>query len=176
MTVQYITIPYRTVLCYHPYLLGFFFAVHIPTSCYIFNLVYVTFVVSSRCIVRLNFASCHRAGKSLFSQVSSVVWAEESLTQPPCFATLALIKRVGGAYMWDLTFYFANTPPLQKLVWHQSIFASLILKIPFGQDWLTEVGHSATVTFSKHLCRFVLSMCFSTDTTCEHACNRRKII
>ena len=25
---------------------------------------------------------------------------------------LAIFKFVGGAYMWDLTFYLANTPPL----------------------------------------------------------------
>jgi len=30
----------------------------------------------------------------------------------PCFATLALVESVGGAYMRDLTFYLANTPPL----------------------------------------------------------------
>ena len=30
----------------------------------------------------------------------------------PRFATLALVKSVGGACMWDLTFYLANTPPL----------------------------------------------------------------
>ena len=30
----------------------------------------------------------------------------------PRFATLALVESVGGAYMRDLTFYLANTPPL----------------------------------------------------------------
>ena len=30
----------------------------------------------------------------------------------PRYATLALVKNVGGAYMRDLTFYLANTPPL----------------------------------------------------------------
>ena len=30
----------------------------------------------------------------------------------PHFATLALLESVGGAYMRDLTFYLANTPPL----------------------------------------------------------------
>jgi len=30
----------------------------------------------------------------------------------PCFVTLALVKNVGGAYMRDLTFYLAYTPPL----------------------------------------------------------------
>ena len=30
----------------------------------------------------------------------------------PPFATLALVENVGGAYMRDLTFYPANTPPL----------------------------------------------------------------
>ena len=30
----------------------------------------------------------------------------------PPFATLALVENVGGAYMRDLTFYLANTPPL----------------------------------------------------------------
>ena len=30
----------------------------------------------------------------------------------PLFATLALVENVGGAYMWDLTFHLANTPPL----------------------------------------------------------------
>ena len=62
----------------------------------------------------------------------------------------------GGAYMWDLTFYLANTPPLlgprldvdigtlnyrllQKLVRHWSAFASLVLQKVNGQ---TEVGDS----------------------------------
>jgi len=30
----------------------------------------------------------------------------------PRFATLALVESAGGAYMRDLTFYLANTPPL----------------------------------------------------------------
>jgi len=30
----------------------------------------------------------------------------------PPFATLVLVKNVGGAYMPDLTFYLASTPPL----------------------------------------------------------------
>ena len=30
----------------------------------------------------------------------------------PHFATLALLESIGGAYMQDLQFYFANTPPL----------------------------------------------------------------
>ena len=30
----------------------------------------------------------------------------------PRFATLVLVENVGGAYMRDLTFYLANTPPL----------------------------------------------------------------
>jgi len=30
----------------------------------------------------------------------------------PPFATLVLVESVGGAYMRDLTFYLANTPPL----------------------------------------------------------------
>ena len=30
----------------------------------------------------------------------------------PHVATLALVENVGGAYMRDLTFYLANTPPL----------------------------------------------------------------
>ena len=29
-----------------------------------------------------------------------------------CFADLALVESVGGAYMCDLTLYRANTPPL----------------------------------------------------------------
>ena len=30
----------------------------------------------------------------------------------PHFVTLVLVESVGGAYMQDLTFYLANTPPL----------------------------------------------------------------
>ena len=30
----------------------------------------------------------------------------------PHFATLALVESAGGAYMQDVTFYLANTPPL----------------------------------------------------------------
>ena len=29
------------------------------------------------------------------------------------FATLALVESIGGAYMWDLTFYLTNTPPFR---------------------------------------------------------------
>ena len=103
----------------------------------------------------------------------------------PRFATLALVE--SGAYMRDLTFYLANTPPLpgphlgvdmgilQKLVRHRSAFASLVLQKLDGQDRLTEVGHSVDGGVFQALCRFVFSMCYSIDTTRGQACDRRRI-
>jgi len=61
------------------------------------------------------------------------------------FATLAPVESVGGAYMRDVTFYLANTPPLpgphldvdigtlyyrplKKLVQPQLAFTSLVLQ------------------------------------------------
>jgi len=105
----------------------------------------------------------------------------------PLFATLALVKSVRGAYMRDLTFYLANTPPLpgprldvdtgilyyrplQKLVRHRSAFASLVLVQKFdGQDRLTEVGHSVDSGVFQALRGFVPPMCYSIDTTRGHA-------
>ena len=46
--------------------------------------------------------------KCLHDCASTVV----SRIYAPRFATLVLVENVGGAYMRDLTFYLANTPPL----------------------------------------------------------------
>jgi len=82
----------------------------------------------------------------------------------PRFATLALVESVGGgAYMRDLTFYLANTPPLPVprldvdiTLYYRPIEAadlpSLLVQKLDGQDRLTEVGHSVDSGF-------VLSMC-----------------
>jgi len=84
--------------------------------------------------------------------------------------------------MRDLTFYLVNTPPLlgpcldvdigtlyyrplQKLVRHRSAFASLVLQKLDGQNRLTEVGHSIESSVFQALHGFVLSMCYSIDTT-----------
>jgi len=97
----------------------------------------------------------------------------------PHFATLALVESVGGAYMWDLTFYLVNTPPLPVprldvdigTLYYRPREAGdlpslLILSSPEpqkldGQDQLREVGHSASgdsgVFQAFH--GFVLSMC-----------------
>ena len=110
----------------------------------------------------------------------------------PPFATLVLVESVGGAYMRDLTFYFANMPPLpgprldvdigtlyyrplQKLVRHRSAFATLVLQKLDGQERLTEVGHSVDGGVFQALHEFVLSKCYSTDTTRRHACNLWRI-
>ena len=94
--------------------------------------------------------------------------------------------------MRHLTFYLANTPPLlgprldvdigtlyyrplQKLVQHRSVFASLVLQKLDGQDRLTEVDHSVDSGVFQALCGFVLSMCYSIHTTCGHACDHRRI-
>jgi len=84
--------------------------------------------------------------------------------------------------MRDLTFYLANTPPLQGprldvdietynyrpwLVRQRSAFAFLVLQKLNGQDRLTEVGHSIDGVFQA-LRGFVLSMCYSIDTTRRH--------
>ena len=44
--------------------------------------------------------------------VIMVMCNNRSRIYTPRFATLTLVESVGGAYMWDLTFYLANTPPL----------------------------------------------------------------
>ena len=92
--------------------------------------------------------------------------------------------------MRDLTFYLTYTPPLQgprldvdigtlnyrpshKLVQHRSAFASLVLQKLDGQDQLTEVGHSVDSSIFRAFHGFVLSVCYSTDTTHGHACDRR---
>ena len=81
-----------------------------------------------------------------------------------------------------MTFYLANMPPLlgprvdidigtlyyrplQKLVLHQSAFASLVLHKLDGQDQLTEVGPYCRWRIFQALCGFVLSMSYSIDTT-----------
>jgi len=100
-----------------------------------------------------------------------------SLTRPP-FAILALVENVGGAYMRDLTFYPANTPPLPvpRLDVHRILLQtdteagstrsytglSPETRISFGQDRLREVGHSVDGGVFQALPRFVRSMCCST--------------
>ena len=53
------------------------------------------------CVLFFEVGSC-------FHDVCTVV----SRIYAPRFATLTLVERVGGTYMWGLTFYLANTPPL----------------------------------------------------------------
>ena len=103
----------------------------------------------------------------------------------PLFATLALVESVGGAisgiwhfilrirplfqgYVYMVTLYYRS---LQKLVQHRSAFASLVLQKLDGQDRLTEVGHSVDGSVFQALRGFVLSMCYSIDTTRWHACD-----
>ena len=88
----------------------------------------------------------------------------------PPFATLALVENVGGAYMRDLTFYLANTPPLpvprldvDVTLYYRPIEAadlpSLLVQKLDGQDRLTEVGHSVDSGVFQVFRGFVLSMC-----------------
>ena len=85
--------------------------------------------------------------------------------------------------MWHLTFNLANTPPLPEprlnvdteLVRHRSAFASLVLQKLDGQDRLTEIGHSVDGGVSQALRGFVLSMCYSIDSSHKHACDRWRI-
>jgi len=88
----------------------------------------------------------------------------------PPFATLALVENVGGAYMRDLTFYLANTPPLPVprldvdiTLYYRPIEAadlpSLLVQKLDGQDRLTEVGHSVDSGVFQVFRGFVLSMC-----------------
>jgi len=82
--------------------------------------------------------------------------------------------------MRDQTFYLANMLPLPgprldvgiRLYYRPieagstlSAFTSLILQKLDGQDRLTEVGHSADGSVLQVLCGFVLSICYSIDTT-----------
>ena len=94
----------------------------------------------------------------------------ESRIYAPCFATLVLVESAEEAYMWDLTFYLANTPPLQgprldvdtgilyyrplqKLVRHQSTFTSLVLQKLDGQDRLTEVVQYVYIRRTSSCCK-----------------------
>jgi len=81
-----------------------------------------------------------------------------------------LVESVGGAYMRDLTFYLANTPPLPLprldvdiTLYYRQIEAadlpSLLVQKLDGQDRLTEVGHSVDSSVFQAFCGFVLSMC-----------------
>jgi len=81
--------------------------------------------------------------------------------------------------MRDLTFNLANTPFLPgpclnidtELPRHRSSFASLVLQKLDGQDRLTEIGHSVDGGISQALRGFVLSMCYSIDSSHEHVCD-----
>jgi len=64
---------------------------------------------------------------------------------------------------------------LQKLIRHWSAFASLVLQKLDGQDQLTDVGHSVHSGIFQALHGFLLSMCYSIDTTRGHTCDRRRI-
>jgi len=91
----------------------------------------------------------------------------------PHFATLALVESVGGAYMRDLTFYLANTPPvtvpcrdedIPRPIEAAVLLSLLMLSYPEpqkldGQDRLTEVGHSVDSGVFQAFHGFVLSMC-----------------
>ena len=80
-----------------------------------------------------------------------------------------LVESVGGAYMRDLTFYPANTPPLPlprldvDIAYYRPIEAadlpSLLVQKLDGQDRLTEVGHSVDSGVFQAFRGFVLSMC-----------------
>jgi len=70
-----------------------------------------------------------------------------------CFATLALVESMGGAYTRNLTFYLANPLPGPCLDVDigtlQTVTEAGLTPIclcfscpPYGQDRLTEVGHS----------------------------------
>ena len=103
--------------------------------------------------------------------LSTEITVVSRLYAPP-FATLALVENVGGAYMRDLTFYLANTPPLPVprldvdiTLYYGPIEAAdlpsllvLVQKLD-GQDRLTEVGHSVDSGVFQVFRGFVLSMC-----------------
>ena len=88
----------------------------------------------------------------------------------PTFATLVLVENVGGAYMRDLTFYLANTPPplVPRLDVHilqtdteagstrsyTGLSRPPETRIPFGQDRLRKVGHSVDGGVFQALCPF----------------------
>ena len=86
----------------------------------------------------------------------------------PPFATLMQVENVGGAYMRDLTFYPANTPPLPlprldvdiTLYYRLIEAADLLVQKLDGQDRLTdlEVGHSVDSGVFQAFRGFVLSM------------------
>jgi len=82
----------------------------------------------------------------------------------------------GGAYMRDLTFYLANTPPLlvpcldadigtyYRRIEAADLPSLLILSSPEpqkldGQDQLTKVGYSVDNGVFQAFRRFVFSMC-----------------
>ena len=97
----------------------------------------------------------------------------------PHFATLTLVESVGGAYMWDLTFYLANMPhlPVPRLdvdigTLLQTDRSRFNTDLPsfLSSSWnsmvrLTDRGwHSIDGSVFQALCMFVLSMSCSIDT------------
>ena len=135
-------------------------------------------------LARKGTAQCKVTGIRCFIVDFCIYHSVPHICLPFCKIS-ASRKCRGGAYiMRDLTFYLTNTPPLpgprldvyrplQKLALHRSAFASLVLQKPNGQDRLTEVGHSIDSGVLQALCGFVLSTCYSTDTTRGHACKCR---
>ena len=61
---------------------------------------------------------------------------------------------------------------LQKLIRQRSALAFLVVQKLDDQDRLTEVSHSVDGGIFQALRWFVLSMCYSIDTTSGHVCDR----
>ena len=126
-------------------------------------------------------------------------WSYRSVLHicPPFWHLSASRKcREGGGLYVGSNFYLVNTSPLPvprldidigTLYYYKLIEASSTpvcfcfscppeTQIPFGQDRLTEVGHSVDSSIFQSLRGFVLSMCCSIDTIHEHACDSRWVV
>ena len=122
-----------------------------------------------QCSWEIGSVWARRVGRGVYTVVSCIY--------APRFANFVLVESVGGAYMWDLIFYLANTPPLPVprldvdigTLCYRPIEAAdlpslLILSSPKpqkldGKDRLTEVGHHVDSGIFQAFRGFSLSMC-----------------
>ena len=100
----------------------------------------------------------------------------------PPFCNLSPSRKRRGLLcgIWHLSCEYAPSSGATSRCWHRNMHYRLIeagstlIYLHFSrQDRLTEVGHSVDSGVFQSLRGFVLSMCSSIDTTCEHACNHR---
>ena len=109
---------------------------------------------------------------------------------PPVCNLSASQKRRGGLHAGSDILSCAPSSGATPKCWHRNIIITYCYRSWFGTDQpsllfsrnsgqyrLTEAGHSVDGGVFQALLGFVLSMCYSIDTThdCRHACDHRRI-